>query len=149
MSSIGLRLRAARENIRLSQKEVGETLKINHKNISHWENGRALPSLSDLRDLANLYNVTTDYLIGDINAYKQQLTHQEDTDLSNMLFRNDPAMQKVIKSIKFDGTIHDDGAIYRLSDNNIAFIENAIRMAYEEAKRTGQTVVEIKNNERQ
>ncbi|WP_052211818.1 helix-turn-helix domain-containing protein [Anaerovibrio lipolyticus] len=141
---IGDRLKRAREKIRLSQKEVGEKAKINSKSISHWENGRALPSLLDLRTLANIYHVSTDWLIGDINAYTDALARQKKAPFMEMLFKNDPEMKSVIEDIQIDGSIFENGENYRLSDQNIAFIENAIRLAYKEAKATGQTVVEIK-----
>lgn len=142
--NISDRLKHAREKIRLSQKEVGEKAKINSKSISHWENGRALPSLLDLRTLANIYHVSTDWLIGDINAYADALARQKKAPFMEMLFKNDPEMKSVIEDIQIDGSIFENGENYRLSDQNIAFIENAIRLAYKEAKATGQTVVEIK-----
>ena len=145
--TIGMRLKQARETLRLSQKEVAEKTKMNSKSISHWENDRALPSILDLRTLANLYGVTTDYLIGDVNAYADALAKQEGLGFLKMLFKDDPEIRDAIVDINFDGSIGKIGDHRRLTEQNIAFIKNAIRLAYKEAMSTGQPVVEIKPKE--
>lgn len=65
MAIVGPRLRRARKLARFSESAAG--LALAHKGvtqISLFENGRRAPSLNNLRLLANLYSVTTDYLLG-------------------------------------------------------------------------------------
>lgn len=145
--SIGTRLKSARENLYLTQRDVQEKTGIRNANLSNWELDKALPSILDLRTLANLYEVTTDYLIGDVNAYADALARQEGLGFLKMLFKDDPEIRDAIVDINFDGSIGKLGDHRRLTEQNIAFIKNAIRLAYKEAVSTGQPVVEIKPKE--
>lgn len=65
MAIVGPRLRKARKLAGFSESAAG--LALAHKGvtqISLFENGRRAPSLNNLRLMANLYCVTTDYLLG-------------------------------------------------------------------------------------
>lgn len=65
MAIVGPRLRKARKLAGFSESAAG--LALAHKGvtqISLFENGRRAPSLNNLRLLADLYCVTTDYLLG-------------------------------------------------------------------------------------
>ncbi|SHI55958.1 Transcriptional regulator, contains XRE-family HTH domain [Anaerovibrio lipolyticus DSM 3074] len=143
MSSIGARLKYCREKLRYLQKDIEAVTGISSKSISNWEQGRSFPSLTDLRTLANLYHVSTDFIIGDVNVYQDALKEQQESDFLKVLFKNDPEMKGLIKSVRLDGSVLDNDAIYHLSPENIAFIKNAIRLAIIEAKQKGQTDVEI------
>ena len=85
MPSLGKRLRAARERKKLKQTEVKEKTGINNKTLSGYENGVSEPDAETLRILANLYDVTTDYLLG---REKQSNNDQAKNDeLSEILAR--------------------------------------------------------------
>lgn len=58
------RLRAARENRRLSQGDLASRAGLRPSAISHFETGNRKPSFDNLRRLADALEVTTDYLIG-------------------------------------------------------------------------------------
>lgn len=65
------RLRYAREELRkMTQAELGEKAKLPSTSISHFENpeGSRKPSFDNLRYLAKALDVTTDYLLGRIDA---------------------------------------------------------------------------------
>lgn len=64
MNTIGSRLRAARERKKLKQIQVKEKTGINNKTLSGYENGVSEPDLETLKILANLYEVSTDWLLG-------------------------------------------------------------------------------------
>jgi transcriptional regulator with XRE-family HTH domain len=55
------RLRAAKG---LTQKKVSEALGIQQQSYNQYESGRATPPPDKLAKLAELYGVTTDYLLG-------------------------------------------------------------------------------------
>ena len=63
MGNLGSRLRTARERNRLSQVEVYKKTGINNKTLSRYENGGTEPDADSLRKLADLYEVTVDWLI--------------------------------------------------------------------------------------
>lgn len=64
MSVLGERLRAARDKKGLSQIEVFRRTKINNKTLSRYENGGTEPDVDTLKLLADLYEVSVDYLTG-------------------------------------------------------------------------------------
>ncbi|MGP4041934.1 helix-turn-helix domain-containing protein [Gracilibacillus sp. D59] len=58
------RLKKLRENKDLLQKQVADKLGIKANTLSGYENGTRSPDPKLLRELAEFYNVTTDYLLG-------------------------------------------------------------------------------------
>lgn len=59
-----LRLKELREDKKLSQTKLGLILNVNQQAVDHWEHGRSEPKNDTLIQLAQLYQVTTDYLLG-------------------------------------------------------------------------------------
>ena len=64
MYAFGLRLKQLREKHNLSQSQVAKRLGITRAAISSYENNISLPSVNVLAELALLYRVSTDYLLG-------------------------------------------------------------------------------------
>ena len=59
-----LNLRKIREENKMQQKDVAEKLFRTTACISSWEKGKTEPSIDDLKELANLFGTTIDYLVG-------------------------------------------------------------------------------------
>lgn len=55
-----LRLRTAR---RMSQGDLAEQLGVSRQSVSKWETGQSIPDLDKIIKLADLFGVTTDYLV--------------------------------------------------------------------------------------
>ncbi|MGN0404289.1 MAG: helix-turn-helix domain-containing protein [Bariatricus sp.] len=53
-----------------SAAEAAEKLGVSQPTISAWEAGRKTPSIEALENMADLYGVTTDYLLGRMEALK-------------------------------------------------------------------------------
>ncbi len=49
----------------MTQKELGERLKVSDKTINHWENKYSEPDIETLRDLKVIFNVTYEELLDD------------------------------------------------------------------------------------
>ncbi len=64
MSKIGERLLELRLEKGLLQKEIGAAIKVSIGTISNYEKGIHEPDLTTLGELADFYDVTTDYLLG-------------------------------------------------------------------------------------
>lgn len=64
MAKFGEILEELRQDKNLSQKELGDILHVTAGTISNYENDVHLPSSEKLVDLASIFNVTTDYLLG-------------------------------------------------------------------------------------
>lgn len=54
-------LRMARN---LSQVELAKKLNVSKQSVSNWENDNILPSIEMLMEIARLFSVSTDYLLG-------------------------------------------------------------------------------------
>ncbi|MFB6364405.1 helix-turn-helix domain-containing protein [Paenibacillus elgii] len=63
MFTVSERLRYAREKINFKQKDVSERTGINNKTLSRYENGGSEPDINTLRILADLYEVSLDWIL--------------------------------------------------------------------------------------
>ncbi len=65
MSKIfGIRLKDLRLKKDLQQKELAEIFSTKQQNISRWENGKFEPSFEQLIEIAEFFDVSTDFLLG-------------------------------------------------------------------------------------
>ncbi|MDR9750081.1 helix-turn-helix transcriptional regulator [Pseudomonas sp. SZMC_28357] len=64
------RLRTAREYRGLNQAELAKNAGMQPSAISHFETGTRKPSFDNLRILADSLDVTTDYLLGRVEEFK-------------------------------------------------------------------------------
>jgi transcriptional regulator with XRE-family HTH domain len=58
------RFKLSRLNSGLQQKTVASELGVSVQSMSYWESGSRTPSKENLLRLAEMYGVTTDYLLG-------------------------------------------------------------------------------------
>ena len=77
---IGLRIRELRKQKRMSQTELAKSAGVSQTTVTAWETGKAEPSSSAVARLADIFNVTTDYLLGRPN---KQGTKKDDVELSD------------------------------------------------------------------
>ena len=61
---LGTRIKELRKEFGLSQVELAFRMEVTKQTISNWENENIQPSIDMLVALANVFNVTTDYLLG-------------------------------------------------------------------------------------
>lgn len=77
---IGQRIRDLRKQKRMSQTELAKSAGVSQTTVTAWETGKAEPSSSAVANLADIFNVTTDYLLGRPN---KQETKKDDVELSD------------------------------------------------------------------
>lgn len=72
MDTIGKRITKARRYLGMNQKELCEKAEINEATLSRYENGLREPKAATLSKLAEVLEVSTDYLLGitDIRNYR-------------------------------------------------------------------------------
>lgn len=58
------RLKELRDELGLTQEEVGNKLNISRQAYANWETNRGEPNIEMLLKLANLFGVSIDYLCG-------------------------------------------------------------------------------------
>lgn len=64
MAHLGELIAELRQDKGLTQKELGDILRVSSGTISNYENGVHLPDVDKVIALANYFHVTTDYLLG-------------------------------------------------------------------------------------
>lgn len=64
MSIFGDNIKRLRKNKGLKQQELAEILGIKRNTYSDWENGKTEPSFENLVKLADLFDVSLDWLFG-------------------------------------------------------------------------------------
>lgn len=73
--TISYRLKQLRQERKLTQVKVAESLGITQQSYARWENGKVTPTSEKLSQIAKFYGVTTDYLLGE---------QTDESDLSNV-----------------------------------------------------------------
>lgn len=74
--NIGMNIKKLRRNHAMTQEELAETLNISAQAVSRWETDQAMPDITLLPSLANLFNVTIDELIGMDEIRNQAYLHE-------------------------------------------------------------------------
>ena len=64
---LGKRLKTARNNAKLTQVDVAAYLNIIRQTYSAYETGRSTPNPETLNMLSKLYDVSTDWLLGNVD----------------------------------------------------------------------------------
>lgn len=65
---IGKYIASLRKEMKLTQQQLADKLKITNKAISKWENGQGLPDISILPNLAEILNTTVDEILNGENS---------------------------------------------------------------------------------
>lgn len=60
----GDKIRELREKKGISQKNLGEMFDVTSNAVYSWENNKAQPSIEIIKQLADYFDVSTDYLLG-------------------------------------------------------------------------------------
>ena len=61
---LGEQIKNLRTNKRLSQIELADKLCVTKQSVSNWENENIMPSIEMLIRIAEIFGVTTDFLLG-------------------------------------------------------------------------------------
>lgn len=89
---IGDKIRELRLEHRMSQTELAKAIHASQQAITKWENGKSEPSSSAITDIANYFNVSSDYLLGrttdrvpdkDLSKNQKLIAYSIDPDISD------------------------------------------------------------------
>ena len=61
--TFGEKLKKARKEAGLSQEQVAEKMCVSRSAIAKWESDRGMPDVNNLKGMAQLFNVSVDYLL--------------------------------------------------------------------------------------
>lgn len=95
------RFRELRDKAGLSQLELGDRLGVTQQSVYAWERGDAMPRLTTAIALAELYNVSLDYILGrSVDPDKKEPIVDDDGLRAQAIERvqtlSDPALQRVM-----------------------------------------------------
>ena len=76
------RIRALREARGWTQAELARRLSITRNGVNSWEQGLSMPSPTCLVDLAKLFSVSTDYLLGVERLEMGNVTGLNESDIA-------------------------------------------------------------------
>lgn len=97
MSTIGSRIHKLRKKSGLTQQQVANRLNVVRTSISNWESGTRTPDAESLSKLADLFGVTTDYLLGkESKAVSQEHLTNINNQIKNKLGEDVSVMFKDI-----------------------------------------------------
>lgn len=92
MVDLGNTLKTLRIKENITQAQLAQKLGLTKSVISAYETGLRLPSYDVLIHIANIFNVTTDYLLG--------LERKKEIDLSGLTEEEISALVNLIKAMK-------------------------------------------------
>lgn len=97
----GDRLQELRKNCKMTQEELGNKLGVAKNTISCWESSISQPSIELIRRLADIFKVSTDYLLGinfdnlsEIDKIKKALKE------AGMMANDDLTQEELEKALK-------------------------------------------------
>ena len=64
VKNVKLRLRSLRDEVGITQQELADKLFLTQKTINSYETGRTQPNIETLCKIANIFETSVDYLIG-------------------------------------------------------------------------------------
>ena len=77
MESFGQRFSRLRKEKKLTQDEIAKKLNITAQSVSKWENDNSYPDVALLSDIASLFNITVDELLGR-EVVKTEILHESE-----------------------------------------------------------------------
>ena len=112
-------LKICRENKRMTAKEVSEKIGVSRQAIYNMEAGMSNSSVDTLMKLAELYNVSTDYLLGltSFESFKSQYEYLQSLECDELF--------AALDSLNIDKWMTKDGDEYsKLDDGWYVAIRN-------------------------
>ena len=99
-----IRLKELRQISKMSQYELSAKTKLSQQTISKYENGTREPDISTLKQLASIFNVTVDYLIGynSTNSNTPPTISEEESELLSYYAALDRTNQRWIMGQMID-----------------------------------------------
>ncbi|MDD9147859.1 helix-turn-helix domain-containing protein [Sporolactobacillus sp. CQH2019] len=131
MSVLSDRLKLARESQNLKQTQVKERTGINNKTLSGYENGISVPDPETLTKLADLYDVSTDYLYGRTDKkHYYELNDKDEKDIARQL-------EKILSGMDSRANLNFDGEPMDETTKELvkAQIESNLKFAKQMAKK--------------
>ena len=87
--NFGVRLKKLRKNVGYTQKELANLIGLEQTTIANYENGNRIPNITKITALANLFNVSIDYLLGIAETHNANISIYTYKDYIDKLLEGD------------------------------------------------------------
>lgn len=79
----GEKIKAKRRELNLSQEDLADKLFVTRQAISKWENDKATPTMTNLRELSEVFGLDMAYFIGQAVEEKKEVTRDKVEEISD------------------------------------------------------------------
>ena len=79
-------LKYLRKEAKLTQEQLAEKLNVSRQAVTKWESGQSLPDIQNLKEMADMFEVTMDALVGDIGTKKESVINKKMNDIGYFIF---------------------------------------------------------------
>ena len=79
-------LKYLRKEAKLTQEQLAEKLNVSRQAVTKWESGQSLPDIQNLKEMAGMFGVTMDALVGDIGTKKESVINKKIKDIGYFIF---------------------------------------------------------------
>ena len=87
MESFGQRFLRLRKEKKLTQEDIAKKLNITAQSVSKWENDNSYPDVALLVDIATIFNITVDELLGKETKTANILEEKERKDINKLVLK--------------------------------------------------------------
>lgn len=125
--SFGARLKGLRLEKNMQQSELGRLLNITNVAVSHYENDNRKPTPEIISKVSDIFNVSTDYLLGNTTSKRKyyDLTEKDEKNIEKTL-------EKLVEELD-NGLYSKDMEEY--DEDSRALLINALSMGLSVAKK--------------
>lgn len=79
-------LKYLRKEANLTQENLAERLNVSRQAVTKWESGQSLPDIENLKKMADMFGVTMDSLVGNIESKKESIINKKINDIGYFIF---------------------------------------------------------------
>ena len=126
LNMFSVRLKAMRKDRKETQEDIARLLKVQRTTVGEYERGKIVPPIDKIKILADHFEVSVDYLMGNTNFRTHEERQERDAlDISKNLkaILDDLENQQAV--LTFDGEVLDQDS----RDILISNIQNGLKMA--------------------
>lgn len=99
MNSLGERVKSLRENMRMTQQDLGNIVELHGSNVGRIENGKVFPSSDVLLKMAIYFGVSCDWLLTGEDAKTQICDNADEANLIRLYRQLSPKDKDVIQEL--------------------------------------------------
>lgn len=132
--TFGDQLSKARKNKDLTQEELAERLNLSRQTILRWEKNQVFPDISNLKAVAQVLDISFDYLLGEDKAEKPPVTEMNLQDI---------LVGKKVQLVIYEELLDDYLAIYDKVCLVLDMEEDMVQVQFTEKKELRMKIIPL------